>query len=180
MGYDLFKDLQKKYGIPCPQVYSKLFRKVKFMPGTMESTIGKNETPENNVTSICAKDVVFFGDMFQVNIETTKSFFSDNVIDKIYYAYNFNYFVISNIHFIENGISFDFECYDHEAYIKVTKDVNNSNPKPEVFLAADQKPFYKDAGFIGTNNKTNIVNYILARFLEEKAKNIVDSPRGRV
>ena len=180
MGYDLFKDLQKKCGIPCPQIYASLFKKVKFMPSTMESTIDKENPKEKNVVSIYAKDVAFFGDMIKFNIATEPNFFSNHVIDKFYYALNFNYFVISNIHVTEFGVVFNYECYDSEAYKKVSCELNDMNPSPEAFLSADVKPFYKDTGFIGYKEKTNAINYILAKFFEAKAKEVIDSPRGRV
>lgn len=179
MGYDLFKDLQKKYGIPCPQVYSSLFKNVKFMPGTIESTITEENTNSSDVVSIYARDVAFFGDMVKVNILTEKTFFANHVVDKIYYVLNYNYFVISNIHVIESGVVFDYECYDSDAFKEVSHEHNDGNPKPEMFAEANIKPFYKDTGFIGYKEKNHAINYILVKFFEAKAKNIMDTSRDR-
>ena len=179
MGYDLFKDLQKKYGIPCPQVYASLFKKIKFMPGTIESTITEENANDSDVVSIYAKDVVYFGDMVKFNISTVKNFFSNHVIDKIYYVVNFNYCVISNIHVTQSGVVFDYEGYDSNAFKEVVGIVNDMSPKPEAFLTANQKPFCKDTGFIGYKEKNNAVSFILTKFFEAKANNIVDAPRDR-
>ena len=86
--------------------------------------------------------------------------FNDIIITKIYFMYNFNNYIISNIHIIEEGITFDFECFDLDLYSLVSKEKNLRYPSPKDFKDLLVNGDYKDNGFISKDSKDNVISYV--------------------
>ena len=160
MKYNLFDELKNKYGIPCPIVYSMLFSGIRFIPGTIEE--------KDNIISVDAKPINDYDVEFKVFFVTNKNMYNDSIITDIYFMYSFNNYIISNIHITEEGLTFDFECFEYDLYTLVSKEKNDRYPNPKDFREFLVSGDYKDTGIISKDGKDNVITYVLRKHNEVK------------
>lgn len=165
MGYDLFKDLKIRYNIAFTPIYKELFKKIKFDRDTITPNPNLIKLKQSDVISIDAKNVFDYGYNIVVSFQISRNIVGDNVVTKIFFVNNYKYFVVSNIHVIEQGLMFHYDCYDTDSWKKVSMAQNSFIPKPEDFNELNIKPTYSDEGIIlKEHSTTDVIHYVVDHY----------------
>ena len=180
MKYDFFKDFNRKHTLDFFNLYSELFKNIKFVRKTYYLV---NETFDKDGKStgyICVDIKDPNSDrIIKLYISLFKFYPTSYHVHDIFFKYNDEYFAITNIRYIKDGISYVCESYSEES-IKFASESKVTNlPRPDDFKQLNIEPGNKVEEIIRKDFKNNIINYITKKYHVEK-KEVTSKFKPRV
>ncbi|MBR5662469.1 MAG: hypothetical protein IKX00_02315 [Bacilli bacterium] len=170
MKYDFFKDFNHKHALDIYHLYSELFKGVRFIPNTYyvvnESTDKNGQV--NGYICVNIKDPNDNKNIIKFYIGVFKQYPTSYHVHNIYFIYNNEYFVISNIHFENDGLSYKCECFDDIKLKNVCESKNTNLPKPEDFAELKVEANIENNENIPHYFRGNIISYITEKYYFEK------------
>lgn len=184
MKYDFFKYFNNKHHLDCYNIYSELFNGVKFVPKTYYLVTENIDEKGNSKGYICV-DVI---DPYEKHksIKLYISVFKESPLSyhvhDVFFMYEDVYFVISNIHYENDGLSYVRETYSADSVNLVCESKKTNLPKPQDFKELGIEVSLKDETNIPHYFKPNFIGYVIesycfqrvieeARFLLEQDSN---------
>lgn len=167
MKYDFFQDLNKKHGLCCSSIYSKLFKGVKFIPNTYYIVSGNNENNETIIT-VEIQSNLHKSWKEHINFTVRKQLLDEYIIHDVFFVFDNNYFVISDIHMTEDGIIYNFEYYDEYSYITVCNKNKTLLPKPTDFKQLSLKPEYAEKEVQSKFDSSDPITFLMILHLKLK------------
>lgn len=144
MKYDFFKNVDQTYGLDCAPLYSKMFQGVKFIPKTYFIVNESKDKDGNKKGYICVdvKDPNNKGNIIKLYLTVFNHGTNSYHVRDIYFTYNngYEFFVISNIHVVDSGFEYKYECYNSYKQIAACEHRMSRMPRPEYFKELNIEP----------------------------------------
>lgn len=183
MKYDFFKDVDQKHSLDCAHLYSKMFQGVKFIPKTyaiVNEEIDKNGNKKGYIT-VDIKDPNNKGDIIKLYITVFSHGTDSYHIRNIFFRYNYGYefFVISDIHVVDSGFEYKYECYNIYSQGAVCEKENVNLPRPEYFKEHNITPDIESTENIPEYFTKDVISHITQDFYMDKQYSEL-LPKGKV
>ena len=165
MKYDFFNDFNSKYGLDCAEVYSRLFKGVKFIPKTF--SIVSDLEREKEFARVYVMDPTDKNNRITFYASIYKLIPNSYHIHDIYFEHNNVSYVISDIHIDEDGMTYKYECFN---LLKVQKQYASKElplPHPSEYKEKGIKPDFDGIGDIPYYFNNNIISYIIEKYTLE-------------
>ena len=165
MKYDFFKDFNQKHTLDCYNLYSELFKGVKFIPKTyyLVSDSKDKDGKNNGYISVDVKDPNN-NNIIKLYISVFKTFPTSYHVHDIFFRYDNEYFIISDIHYENEGFSYKCECYNINAMDAVCETKKTNLPRPEHFkelkLPTDAENYENMPHYYKGNSETEDISRV--------------------